>query len=55
MPGTSKKKSGPPTGPEHTPDAVRAHKARMFRIRMAELAPSLVGSAAYRRARKATR
>lgn len=55
MSGTSKKKSGPPTGPEHSPEAVRANKARTLRIRMAELSPRLVGSAAYRRTRKATR
>lgn len=51
----SKKQSAPPTGPDHTPEAVAARKARTLRIRMAELSPKLVGSAAYRRSRGGSR
>lgn len=52
MMGNTKKQSGPPTGAEHSPDAVRARKRRRAAQLLAALSPSLLGSAAYRRLRE---
>lgn len=49
MANSGPKKSGPPTGYEHSPDAVAARKRRTLARSMAELSPKLVGSAKYRR------
>lgn len=46
---SGKKKSAPPTGYEHSPEAVASRKRRTLARFMAELSPKLVGSAKYRR------